>query len=174
LQLNTTLTIRRTGLCWTIAFACLGVLARGSGESSPSADKLISPDGKLMAIITPGRQKSESRIEVCHRGGTLLRSHDFSSVDGERGYFVDGAKWTPDSHFLVVRMRSSGGHSPMYAPIVFWSRERNVFYHLTNFTGDQQFNVSAPNKVSVRTWPGLKLATSSLAKLSPSQVTELK
>jgi hypothetical protein len=89
--------------------------------------------------------------------------HDFSSADGQHGYGVDGAQWTPDSQFFVCRMSNSGGHSPMYAPVVFWSRKRNRFYQLNAYTADRTFSITTPDTVNVDTWPGLNPATVSFS-----------
>jgi hypothetical protein len=75
---------------------------------------------------------------------------------------VDAAQWTPDSQFFIFRLRNSGGHMPMYAPVAFWSRSRNHFYQLVDYTADQIFSVTAPDKVSMETWPNMKPATIAL------------
>ena len=116
-----------------VAFALL------VGYASPG-EKLKSfksPDGRLAAVVIPvskqrGFEENESRISIQTNGGKQLLVHDFSSDDGQHGYGVDVAQWTPDSEFFVCQMRNSGGHSPMYAPVVFWAREKNRFYQLTN------------------------------------------
>jgi hypothetical protein len=117
---------------------------------------------------------SESRVQILASDGTQLRTHDFSSSDGEHGYGVDGAQWMPDSQYFVFRMRSSGGHSPMFAPIVFWSRKANRFYSLTNYTADQAFVVVGADQLKALTWPGMQAATVSLSKMKPSEMTELR
>jgi hypothetical protein len=137
----------------------------------------VSPDGEFSAVVIPSGKKDgsdESRVEIRNKNGRVICVHDFSSEDGEHGYGVDEAQWTPDRQFFVFRMRNSGGHSPMFAPIMFWSRSANRFYELIDYTADQSFSITAPDKVSVDTWPNLKPATVSLHELGKSQLTELR
>jgi hypothetical protein len=160
------------------------LVAAGRGNPPVAAavaasEALASADGTLLAVVAvKGKEKgaaaNESRVEIRRRGKTLLRAHDFSSSDGEYGYYVDGARWTPDSRFFVFRMRSSGGHSPMWAPVVFWSRRTNRFYQVNDYTADIAFSVISPDKVTLSTWPDMKPATISLFKLGPSQTTKLR
>lgn len=131
---------------------------------------LASPDGQLTAVISG---QTESRIAIQRSDGTPLGQHDFSSADGQQGYVADGAQWTPDSRFLVIRMRSSGGHIPNYALVVYWSRKTRRFYHMPNYTADQIFSVTAPDKVDVSTWPDLKPATISLHSVRESDRNQL-
>jgi len=156
-----------------VRFRYSGGEYHASGESTRDE----SPDGIVTAIVAPagkraGSADSESRISVRRSYGSFLRTHDFSSADGQHGYGVDGAEWTPDSQYFVVRLRSSGGHSPMFAPVVFWSRKANRFYSLKDCTADQTFSVAAPDKVEVSTWPDMKPATVSLHEVKESEVTE--
>ncbi len=138
-----------------------------------------SPDGKFVAVVAPadkkrGFEERESRISIVRPGGTQISMHDFSSEDGEHGYGVDGAQWTPDSQYFVCRMSSSGGHSPLYAPVVFWSRKTHHFYQLNAYTADRIFSIAAPDKVIVDSWPDLQPATVSLGRVKEDQVTELR
>jgi hypothetical protein len=71
-------------------------------------------------------------------------------------------------------MNNSGGHSPMNAPVVFWSRKTNRFYELDGYTADMTFSVIAPDKVTMNTWPGLKPATVSLGRVTKGQAIELR
>ena len=139
---------------------------------SPASAPLsfASPDGGFNAVVLAsgkekGSEQAESRVEIHDRKGTVLCVHDFSSPDGEHGYGADTVQWTPDSEFFVFRMRNSGGHMPMYAPLVFWSRSRNHFYQLDDYTADQTFSVTSSSKIVVDTWPDLKPATVSLWNL---------
>ena len=149
-----------------------------SVPSSSSNASFVSPQGGLTAtVVASGKEKgyeqAESRVEIRNTKGTLLCAHDFSSPDGEHGYSVDTAQWTPDSQFFVFSMRNSGGHMPMYVPVVFWSRGTNHFYQLDNYTAVQTFSVTSPAKITVDTWPNLKPATVSLsdvARLKPTQL----
>lgn len=134
-----------------------------------------SPDGKLRAVVKPARNQNvdESRVSIFDSNGKRLRTQNSSSPDGEHGYGADGAQWTPDSQFFVFRLRSSGGHSPMYAPLVFWSRSTKRFYQANHYTADQTFSVGAPDEVSVSTWPDMKPVTLNLGGLAKTQLIEL-
>ena len=151
----------------------------GSASSGERPKAFKSPDAKLTAVVTAvdkirGLEKYESRISILRSGGVQLSMHDFSSEDGEHGYGVDGAQWTPDSQYFVSQMRNSGGHSPMYAPVVFWSRKTNHFYQLNDYTADLMFSVAAPDEVHVNSWPSLEPATVPLGAVKEGQVTELR
>ena len=61
----------------------------------------------------------------------------------------------------------------MYTPVVFWSRRKNCFYQLNDYTGDMTFSISAPDKVSLSSWPDMKPVTLSLHRLQESQITKL-
>jgi hypothetical protein len=156
----------------------VAVLA-GYAGSSERPREFKSPDAKLRAVVVPvdkqrGFEQYESRISIVRGGSRQLSVHDFSSADGEHGYGVDGAQWTPDSQFFVCRMRNSGGHSPMYAPVVFWSRKTNSFYQLNAYTADRTFSIAPPDRVGVDTWPDLEPATVSLGGVERGQATELR
>ena len=168
-------------LCQTAVPQCCVYNWKGadSAVSEDGTKRFVSPDGALTAIVFPtgkekGAEEYESRVEIHRKGGTLLGAHDFSSSDGEHGYGVDVARWTPDLQFFVFRMRNSGGHSPMFAPVVFWSRRANHFYQLNDYTADEIFSVTSPDEVSVSTWPEMKPVTISLKELGQSDVTTLQ
>lgn len=128
-------------------------------------ESLTSPDGQLIAVVSG---QTESRISIQRSDGTPVGQHDFSPSGSQDGYLADGAQWTPDSRFFVIRLRSSSGRIPEYALVVYWSRKANRFYHLPNYTADQIFSVEAPDKVNVSTWPGLKPVTISLHNVAES------
>jgi hypothetical protein len=137
-----------------------------------------SPDGKFVAVVVPvdkkkGFEERESRISIVRPGGAPIGVHDFSSEDGEHGYGVIGAQWTPDSQFFVCRMSNSGGHSPLYVPVVFWSRRARHFYQLKAYTADRIFTIASPDKILVVSWPDLQPVTVSLSSVKESDVTEL-
>ena len=71
-------------------------------------------------------------------------------------------------------MSDSGGHSPMYKPVVFWSRRTNRFYQLNDYTANETYSVTSPAKIAVETWPSLKPATVSLSDVSALKLSELR
>lgn len=138
-----------------------------------------SPDAGLLAIVAPADKKAgiegrESRILILRSGGNQISMQDFSSQDGEHGYGVVGAQWTPDSQYFVCRMTNSGGHSPVYVPLVFWNRKTNHFYQLKAYTAGRVFSIVSPDRVNVESWPDLQPAVVSLSRLREGQVTELR
>ena len=165
-----------------IAFLVVAVLVSAvamSGSNPKRSTTRKSPDKHLLAVVDPVRNPTlhvatESIISIRDDHGNTLQKHGFASQDGEHGYEVDGVKWTPDSQYCVFRLRSSGGHSPMFAPIVFWSRKTSRFYSLNDYTADQAFSVRAPAKVNASTWPGMRPATVSLSEVTPAEMTELR
>ena len=147
-------------------------------SSSASRISAQSPDAQLIAVITAKDRRmrvngNESRVEIRTHNDQIC-VHDFSSSDGEHGYGIDSAEWTSDSQYFVFRLRSSGGHSPMFAPIAFWSRKENRFYTLKNYTGDTTFFVVAPDQIKANTWPGLLPASVSLRSLKKDDVAVLR
>lgn len=149
--------LRRTT---TLILLLLPTVATPYAAPAPRLKKFTSPDGKLTAVVIPvdkekGFEENESRILNQDGKNKLLRAQDFSSDDGEHGYGVAEAKWTPDSQYLVCRLRSSGGHSPMYEAVMFWDRRKDRFYQLVDFTASQEFAVESPDKIRLSTWPGL-------------------
>jgi hypothetical protein len=118
-----------------------------------------SPDGTLAARVLPigepGREWSESRIEIRARGGRLLRSVSFASSDKEHGQGVEYAAWTPDSKFFVFNTSSSGGHMPWRGPAYFYARGLNRFRSLDDYIGPGPclaFSVAAPDIVRINTY----------------------
>jgi hypothetical protein len=143
------------------------------------ADRYVSPDGMFVANVIPngkevGNKRAEDKIKIADKNGKVMSFYDFSSEDGEHGYGLDGGQWTVDSKFFVFRLRNSGGHSPMNAPIVFWSRSDSSFYQLNDVTGDIAFSVSPPDEVAASSLPDMKPAEISLNHLKPGQATLLE
>ncbi len=83
-----------------------------------------SPDGKYLAVVIPYPKtphgSGESKIEI-HSKDTIVSSASYSSGDGEHGFIVDRAAWSPDSKFFVYTMYSSGGHQSWHFPTYFVS-----------------------------------------------------
>jgi hypothetical protein len=122
-----------------------------------------SPDGELRAFVVPAgvslyaTPDIESRVVIRAVNGDTLTSKDYSSPRGMNGYYVDQAKWSPDSQFFVYSMMSSGGHSPWSFPTWVYSRRKNLIAKVSDMidgrpilSGD--FRLSAPHTLSVVTW----------------------
>ena len=64
------------------------------GLLGQSSQLLKSPNGKLHAVVKPARNQNvdESRVSIFDSNGKRLRTHNFSSPDGEHGYGADEAR----------------------------------------------------------------------------------
>ncbi len=145
--------------------------------TSAGADVYVSPDkrqiAKVFSVAKEGGQP-ESKIEIYAAGnGTLLSACNFFSPDGQHGYGVTRSQWTDDSGFFVFTMSNSGGHSPMFAPVVFWSRKDKIFYELPQYTVSQVFNLRG-DTIQLSTWPGMQPATVRLHHLRRGDAVAVK
>jgi len=147
---------------------CQGHRLLPNPRPATSCQKLIpqvyaSPNGELQAVVLPAgvslyaTPDIESRVVIRSRSGDTLTSKDYSSPRGTNGYYVDQAKWSPDSQFFIFSMISSGGHSPWSFPTMVYSRTNNVFAKLSDMIGGRpimsgDFSISAPHTVRVTTW----------------------
>ncbi len=163
------------------AFAGVLVASASSRQQSePVKKQYESPDKALIASVVATNSgtaiaSSESRIEVHSSTGELLAQEDFTSQDGEHGYAVIKAEWTPDSQFFVFNLESSGGHSPWHTPAKFYSRKQQRIIGLDDALHDSltggEFLISAPDKVTVRLWFKKKKVTVSLSELAEAATT---
>ncbi len=121
-----------------------------------AADRLVSPDKSLVAIIEPFQQTKEKAAEnvisIVKSDGTVLAKKDFCSPDKEHGYVIDKIQWTSDSHFLVFSTYSSGGHQPWHAPTFFFARSDNRIRSIDDLLGpvlNSNFEISSTNILKV-------------------------
>jgi hypothetical protein len=147
-------------------------------KPNPIPKQFASPDGSR-AVVAPvdkiaGFESYESRVDFYSTRGSKLCSADFSSGDGEHGYGVVNAAWTPDGRYFVFSLESSGGHSVMETPTFFYSSPRREFCSLEDYVDGNSiespdFHLSAPNTVEVTTNLKAKVRVSldSLLKNSP-------
>jgi len=112
----------------------------------------LSPDQTLRVFVVPLPNapygQGESWIEMRNASNKLLFSHSFGSEDGEHGFGVEQAAWTPDSQFFVFSMSSSGGHQPWHSPTYFVARRDNKLRSLDDYLGpitDPEFKVGPPD-----------------------------
>jgi hypothetical protein len=147
---------------------CTGhkLLPKPRPEASCQADAspvYPSPDGALLATILPAdvslyaTPDMESRVVIRNSKGDTLTSKDYSSPRGTNGYYVDRAKWSPDSQFFVFSLLSSGGHSPWSHPMGVYSRAKNRFAKFSDMIGDKptlsgDFSFSGSHTVTATTW----------------------
>jgi hypothetical protein len=153
-----------------VALVVTAVLAANAQRVQQEA--YPSPDQRFKALVYTS--DGESRVSVVTAKGSQLATHAFTSDDNQHGYEVDGAFWTPDSQYFVFRLRSSGVHSPMFAPIVFWKRTSTSFNSLKNYTGDIAFGVAPPDQVKASNYPGMTDATIALHTLTSADLVHIE
>jgi len=133
------------------------------GQSSTKSLQYLAPDGRARVVIVPigketGKVDSESRIEFRSADNELLCALDYSSEDGEHGFGVVKAEWTPDSHYFVFSLSSSGGHQPWHAPTPFYSRRDGIVRELDDYfqpgISKADFQLIAPNTVRTEALEG--------------------
>lgn len=120
-----------------------------------------SPDGAIRAQIIPVGKTQESKIQILTNEGVLLQEADYSSEDGDHGFKVVLAEWTPNSQFFIYSTESLGGHQPWFSPVYFYNKSDNKIYSFTEVSGftvaNGEFIVAAPDIVTftVYTSPGM-------------------
>ena len=138
----------------------------------------LSPDGRLKAKVKDtdvyDPRYRESVVSVSDANGSVLSSHDFTSRDRQHGAGMLSCSWSPDGQYFVVHMVHTGGHQPEFDPIVVWSLRTKRLYELINYTAYERFSLTAPDRLAVSTWPGLKHRTTSLHSLKSNELRELK
>jgi dipeptidyl aminopeptidase/acylaminoacyl peptidase len=150
------------------------VLASASPHHQADPPQRWSPDKALFALVYPTNRgtaiaSSENLVEVRSARGKLLAQEDFTSQDGEHGYAVSKAEWTPDSQFFVFSLESSGGHSPWHSPTKFYARKQQRIMSLDDALHNavtREFVISAPDKVTVHLWFKRRKVTVSLSELA--------
>ncbi len=107
-------------------------------QAAKQAKEFRSPNGKYLALVIPYPKAphgaGESRIEI-HSGDAIVSSASYSSEDGEHGFGVERAAWSPDSKFFVYSMSSSGGHQAWHFPTYFVSVDDFKTRYLDNYVG---------------------------------------
>jgi len=112
---------------------------------------VILPIGKLV-----GHQDAESKIEFYSPKNEMLCAVDYSSEDGEHGYGVVKAAWTPDQKYFVFSLTSSGGHQAWHAPTLFYVLRDNSIHSLDGYVdagiSKGAFTLKDPNIVLTEVW----------------------
>jgi|ERR1019366_4147797 hypothetical protein len=160
-----------------IAIAATMILFLGGATAQKriqprTVEKYRSPDSALVAVVTSTQAPEatrESRVEIRLKSGKLLARTNYSSEDGEHGFGVTKAGWTPDSQFFVYSLESSGGHQSWHSPVQFYSRRHGNIQSLDDALDDAvmnpDFSISAPDKVKVELWFSKRALTVSLSSL---------
>jgi hypothetical protein len=149
LLLNVVVVALLFGLC-----CCVWAMGKAEYKTKDGAGVVILPVGK-----PSGHDEHENRIEFYSAKNQMLCALDYSSGDGEHGFGVVKAAWTPDGNYFVFSLTSSGGHQSWRAPTLFFSRKDNAIFNLDNYAegsgiskGD--FVLKAPNIVLTEAWKG--------------------
>ena len=148
---------RRNSVVFCICISLLApswptAAAQSEYKSADGLKVVISPAGKLS-----GHQDNESKLEFYSAENQRLCTLDYSSEDGEHGFCVVKAAWTPDNKYLVFSMISSGGHQPWHAPTLFYSAKSKAIYSLDSYVeasgiSKAEFVLKAPNTVLTEAW----------------------
>lgn len=115
--------------------------------------KYLSPDGKYSAYIIPSPNvptgSGESEVVIkSNDNGQILCSKNYGSEDGEHGYGIEKAAWTPNSMFFVYSMSSSGGHQAWHSPTDFIAISDFKIHRLDDYVGpitNPKFILVAPD-----------------------------
>ncbi len=115
-----------------------------------------SPDGKYIAYVIALPKapygSGESEIIIRTQKGKILCSKNYGSEDGEHGFDVERAAWTPDSKFFIYSMSSSGGHQAWHFPTDFVAITDFKIRSLDNYLGpitDPDFELTAPDIIRI-------------------------
>lgn len=154
------------------ALFILVALSAQCQQRSTKREAYKSPDGSLIAVVKFVHQPeatSESEVLLQTPSGKVLARRDYRSEDGEHGFGVAKAQWTPDSQFFVYSLDSSGGHQAWHSPVQYFSRKSGRFLSLDDALKDavmnSQFSVEPPDKVTVELYFANKASTVSLSSL---------
>jgi hypothetical protein len=166
-----------------ITFLCLAFsssLLFAQTKSDAAAREVRTANGARAVVLPAGKagtqSHNESRIDIYTAKGDKVCSLDLSSDDGEHGYAVAKAAWTPDGNYLVYSLQSSGGHAPWHTPTLFvlMNFDRPVCLldsYLDNpgiTTSD--FKLTAPDSVTTRVYGAKSDVTVSLSRITQSPV----
>lgn len=136
-------------ICIVISFILIPVYSFALDEK-----EYPSPDGKYKAIIINHKKKhatKESRIKILSSSVQIF-TKDYSSSDGEHGFGVEKASWTPDSQFFVYSMYSSGGHQAWHFPTYCYSVAEKKVKLIDDYVGPitaPDFQVKTPHIIKI-------------------------
>jgi len=120
---------------------------------SRAAREYRSKEGRrvLVADFAKPEATIESKIEFYTADNRMLCALDYSSEDGEHGFGVVKAAWTPDQEYFVFSLTSSGGHQAWHAPTLFYSVKDDAIRALDSYVdggiSKANFILKAPNTV---------------------------
>jgi hypothetical protein len=139
---------------------CVSLLAP-SRSTAAAHSEYKNADGSKVVISSVGKlsghQDDESKLEFYSAEGQRLCTVDYSSEDGEHGFGVVKAAWTPDNQSFVFSLTSSGGHQAWHAPTLFYSAKNKTILSLDSYVeasgiSKAEFILKAPNTVLTEAW----------------------
>ena len=155
-----------TGALWTIT---------GFAGRPNQTHHYAAPDKSVIVEIVSAKRNIkgagyESRVGIQAGDTHQLCTIDYSSEDGQHGFSVVRAEWTPDSRFFVYSLISSGGHQPWHTPTQFYDQAKGVLRSLDDYFPEgiskADFLLVAPNTIETEAWRGRPVPiTASLAVL---------
>lgn len=171
----------RIPLLLTVLLLAALSVSRAQEKQGDRTRAYISPDRALVATVSRSeKNKGEDRVQVALHSGNvweILCSEDCFSSDGEHGFAVAKAGWTPDSKYFVYSLESSGGHSVIVIPTMFCSRLRKRIFNLGELVDESvvlpDFKLSAPNAVTVTLQSLQREKTIDLQAIEPRDSTTL-
>jgi hypothetical protein len=137
-------------------------------ETPASKVEYKTKDGSRVIIVAAKKANQEAgqenTVEFYSPQDGKLCSLDFSSEDGEHGFGIVKAAWTPDENYFVLSLTSSGGHQAWHAPTVFFSLRNKEIRSLDSFTSaagisQGNFTLHPPNIVLTEVWEGQPVPT---------------
>jgi hypothetical protein len=145
-----------------LVIAVIIVLSVGAAASGLRTE-YKAKDGSRVVVVTATKSREaagpESTVDFYSPQNQTLCSVDFSSDDGEHGFGVVKAAWSPDGKYFVFSTISSGGHQPWHWPTVFYSLRDKEIRNLDRYSsaagisrGD--FKLKSPNIVLTEVWKG--------------------
>ena len=169
--------------CTAIAFLCVtfsSSLLLGQTKSDANVREVRAANGARAIVVAAGKARmvshNESRIDIYTAKSDKVCSLDMSSDDGEHGYAVAKAAWTPDGDYFVYSLQNSGGHAPWHTPTLFVSMNgtREIclldsFLDNPGITTDN-FRLTAPDSVTTRVYGAKSDVTVSLSRITQAPV----
>jgi hypothetical protein len=103
-----------------------------------STRAMAAPRGGLVAVIVGHRHAGVPGTEdvvLIRRGQAVICRKSFVSADGEHGFGILHAAWTPDGAYFVFGGELSGGHQPWHRPTYVYIRRTNRIVSLDDYVG---------------------------------------
>lgn len=139
--------------------AVVAAITLSTSIGKPEDKTYKSKDGSRVVITNKLKDEGtpESVVAIYARDDRKMCALDFSSADGEHGFGVAKAAWTPDEKYFVFSLTSSGGHQAWHAPTLFYSLRDKEIHILDSYisaagisTGS--FILKSPNIVLTEVW----------------------